>query len=208
MLLLVIFCGIIILTTATYLGWSFGGVVAFEAARQLMRVGFKIAGVVLIDSPTPINHVPLSEALLDSIVKLEGGSSSKDLAPHVTRQFTVNSRMLGHYNPSVTDGPFPPLTFLRSTEGLKLENVDVPSWLADRNDLDKLVEGWQTMVGAPVKAFDIPGNHFQPFKSENVSKYLLMCEEVIRALSNSFGFLQIEALSQKLREACDYLNSL
>lgn len=148
---------------------------AFEAARQLIRTGFSVAGVVLIDSPTPMNHVPLSEALLDAVIKSESSTSRGDLAPYVKSQFTANSRMLGHYDPRATKGPFPALTYLRSTEGVNLKSVqDIPSWLAERNDLNKLVEGWETLTGTRVKTFDIPGNHFQVFKSENVSIFFFL----------------------------------
>lgn len=50
-------------------GWSFGGVVAFEAARVLQAEGHAIAGVVLIDSPPPINHKPLSAAIINDVVR-------------------------------------------------------------------------------------------------------------------------------------------
>jgi amino acid adenylation domain-containing protein len=43
-------------------GWSFGGVVAFEMARQLKREGQQIAGLVLFDSWAP----PLSQQQSDS----------------------------------------------------------------------------------------------------------------------------------------------
>lgn len=50
-------------------GWSFGGVVAFEAARVLQAEGHAVAGVVLIDSPPPFNHKPLSTAIINDVVR-------------------------------------------------------------------------------------------------------------------------------------------
>ncbi len=41
-------------------GWSFGGVVGFEATRQLTRRGVPVKGVVLIDTPFLVDHVPSS----------------------------------------------------------------------------------------------------------------------------------------------------
>ncbi|KAE9395866.1 alpha/beta-hydrolase [Gymnopus androsaceus JB14] len=49
-------------------GWSFGGIVAFEAARQLLAQGHEVRGVLLIDSPSPIDHVPLSDSLIQGIL--------------------------------------------------------------------------------------------------------------------------------------------
>ncbi len=45
-------------------GWSFGGVVGFEAARQLMRRGVPVKGIVLINSPFPVDHVPSSNEFM------------------------------------------------------------------------------------------------------------------------------------------------
>ena len=41
------------------LGWLFGGIVALEAFHQLTKLGFTVKGLILIDSPLPINHIPL-----------------------------------------------------------------------------------------------------------------------------------------------------
>lgn len=51
-----------------FVGWSFGGIVAFEAARQLLAQGREVRGVLLIDSPSPIDHVPLSDSLIQGIL--------------------------------------------------------------------------------------------------------------------------------------------
>lgn len=71
---------------------------------------------------------------------------------------------------------YPRLVFLRSREGLKLEQEllgfaeTVPSWLADRNDAQTAVADWERLIGDEVKIWDIPGNHFQPFSTDNVSR--------------------------------------
>ncbi|KAL8846942.1 MAG: hypothetical protein Q9221_007984 [Calogaya cf. arnoldii] len=49
-------------------GWSFGGVVAFEATQILQRLGFNVRGLVLIDSPYPQNHEPLPEDIIRFIL--------------------------------------------------------------------------------------------------------------------------------------------
>ncbi len=40
-------------------GWSFGGVIGFEAARQLMKRGVPVKGVVLIRLSVPGRPCPL-----------------------------------------------------------------------------------------------------------------------------------------------------
>ncbi|KAK0224829.1 hypothetical protein EDD85DRAFT_1027614 [Armillaria nabsnona] len=52
------------------LPWSLGGlgdIVGFEAARQLMRRGVPVKGVVLIDAPFPVDHVPSSNEFMTVI---------------------------------------------------------------------------------------------------------------------------------------------
>ncbi|THH20593.1 hypothetical protein EW146_g801 [Bondarzewia mesenterica] len=152
-------------------GWSFGGVVAFEAACQLLKKGACVKGVVLIDSPCPLNHVPLSDALLETVARLAGRNSESHVGRLVKNQFQINSRMLGRYNPISGSGPYPRLVLLRSEQGFKSAGIsDMPRWLADRSNPHEAVAGWQSLVGEAVKAFDIPGNHFQPFHTSNTRK--------------------------------------
>ncbi|KAK7035442.1 polyketide beta-ketoacyl-synthase [Paramarasmius palmivorus] len=165
-------------------GWSFGGVVAFEAARQLMSAGHSVKGVVLIDSPSPVNHVPLSDTLIDAVVNLDSRAAKSDISRLVKQQFQMNSAMLGKYEPS-QGGSYPPLVLLRSSEGFKHQSVAVPTWLSDRTDARQAVAGWEKIVGSKVKVLDILGNHFEPFSPTH-----------------------IVSVSQQVSEACSHLESL
>ncbi|KXN83388.1 Conidial yellow pigment biosynthesis polyketide synthase [Leucoagaricus sp. SymC.cos] len=151
-------------------GWSFGGVAAYETSLQLAKMGIKSQGILLIDSPSPINHVPLSDALIDSVVNLDARSANSDLGRLVKAQFAMNARMLGKYDPRATGGTCPPLILLRSSEGFNPPGVsNVPIWLADRSDPSIATAGWETLAPGPVKVLDIPGHHFTPFYPANVS---------------------------------------
>lgn len=150
-------------------GWSFGGVVAFEAARQLLAQGQKVQGVLLIDSPCPVNHVPLSESLIETVVTSSSPSSKSEISQLIKKQFQQNSHMLGLYDPIAGGGPHPKLAILRSSEGLKAKGVEVPIWLADRSNPRQVIAEWETLVSATIKSWDIPGNHFEPFAAANVS---------------------------------------
>ncbi|KDQ50552.1 hypothetical protein JAAARDRAFT_583047 [Jaapia argillacea MUCL 33604] len=168
-------------------GWSFGGVVAFEAARILLKRGVQVKGVVLIDSPSPVNHVPLSDSLIDSVVKLDSKTANSDIAKLIKAQFQTNSRLLGKYDPLASKGPFPPLVLLRSQEGYNPSgvSVQVPQWLADRSEPRQAAAGWEKLVGSRVKIMDIPGHHFQPFQASNISQ-----------------------VSAKIGEGCEFLERL
>jgi thioesterase domain-containing protein/acyl carrier protein len=152
-------------------GWSFGGIIAFEVARQLLDSGVVVKGVVLIDSPSPLNHTPLSDELIDSIVKIgdPNSASSSRMSFLVKRQFQMNSQMLLNYSPDTGTGPNPQLVLLRSREDYSPSGgPEIPEWLSRRGNHLPAIAGWEKIVGAPVKCIDIEGNHFQPFQSPYV----------------------------------------
>lgn len=167
-------------------GWSFGGVVAFEIACILMKEGVDVKGVVLIDSPCPTNHVPLTLNLLDQIVgKAKASRSETEAMGYVKEQFGRCSALLGRHAPTL-DGPQPRAVFLWSTQGVKVKEMqdEVPAWLGDRDGPESMVGEWETALKGTIKRWDIPGDHFQPFLPANV-----------------------EETSRCVAEACSYLDS-
>ncbi|KAK0228850.1 polyketide synthase [Armillaria fumosa] len=167
-------------------GWSFGGVAAYETALQLQKQGIAVKGILLVDSPNPINHVPLSKSLIAAAVQLDSRSSASEVGQLVKKQFAMNAAMLKDYDPRATHGVCPPMVLLRSSEGFKPEGVaDIPKWLADRSDAKNATTGWDTLTPSPVKVFDIPGNHFQPFTTANIA-----------------------SVSSKMADACRYLEGV
>ncbi|KAF8810981.1 polyketide beta-ketoacyl-synthase [Phlegmacium glaucopus] len=162
-------------------GWSFGGVVAFEVAKQLGIKSklVKVKGVILIDTPDPLNHVPLSLPLIEDII---GNSNNGNLKPDVRElcktQFTTNAKLLSEYDPyaygTVGDLPLEALPVrlvcLVCSDGYKApSSIDVPSWLADRGDRTTITEGWELVSGSAVQVLDIPGHHFEPFQPQNIA---------------------------------------
>lgn len=142
-------------------GWSFGGVVAFEAVRILMERGFDVRGLVLIDSPSPIDHQPLPAEVIRKISK-GGGKALED-------EFVFNAGLLGKYKPRRFDRGLKTV-MLKSKEtfdsgGLCGVRYD---WLERGERRVALVREWEGLVGK-VEVFEIPGNHFEAFDAENVS---------------------------------------
>lgn len=126
-------------------------------------------GILLIDSPCPANHVPLSEALIESVIKLDARNARSELGTLVKAQFSMNAAILGKYVPHPTASLCPPLVLLRSREGYNPPGVrDVPQWLADRSNGKNAVSGWENLAHCSVKVIDIPGHHFQPFQGSHV----------------------------------------
>ncbi|KAG5652522.1 Type I Iterative PKS, partial [Sphagnurus paluster] len=163
-------------------GWSFGGIAAYEIAGHLERMDIDVQGILLIDSPSPLEHVPLSESLIDTVLNLEGRSSNSELNRLVKAQFSMNSRLLGAYNPEPLIGRCPPIVLLRSEEGFSATGVEVPLWLSNRDNPRLAASGWEALSGDQVKLIDIPGNHFQPFHAS-----------------------KIREVSLRILEGCDYL---
>ncbi|KAJ7712367.1 putative polyketide synthase [Mycena metata] len=169
-------------------GWSFGGVAAYEIALQLTSRGIQVKGILLIDSPSPINHVPLSDSLIDTVLDLDVRAGRSELSTLVKKQFSMNAHMLGKYVPHATASLCPPLVLLRSSECYRPEGVavaDVPKWLADRSDPQTSVAGWQSLAHCSIKVLDIPGHHFQAFHPSNIPE-----------------------LSLRIADGCEYLESL
>lgn len=166
-------------------GWSFGGVVAFEAARILLQIGHGVAGVILIDSPPPVHHQPLSPAVIAAVTS--GGQQNAEHAGDrkrriavrdlMSRSFASCAKMLAAFTPDSKPAP-PRIVLLRSREGFRLpkkeeggsEEEPENAWLQDREDPGTGVAGWESVVKSKISVVDIPGNHFQPFDAENVSK--------------------------------------
>src|SRR4051812_33612192 len=130
------------------IGWSFGGVVAFEVAKALQGRSVSVDGVILIDSPDPFNHIPLSPSLIDEVL-------DDALDPEVRRlcklQFAMNGQLLAKYNPYETRsyGEIK-LVFLRSMEGYRRSKEAIPSWLADRSEVASMTRGWELLGASPV----------------------------------------------------------
>ncbi|EDR13531.1 polyketide beta-ketoacyl-synthase [Laccaria bicolor S238N-H82] len=146
-----------------------GGVVAFEIAKQLAATHINVMGVILVDSPSPKNKVPLSAAMVDAIISPNTTGRVTEAFKLTKRQFLMNSQILAEYDlEAITSGSYPRLIFLRCIEGYNSVGVDVPLWFSDRKNVKGVTGNWEGIVGQPVQVLDIPGHHFEAFSSANV----------------------------------------
>ncbi|KAL2869077.1 uncharacterized protein BJX67DRAFT_379556 [Aspergillus lucknowensis] len=159
-------------------GWSFGGVLAFEIAQHLAS---QVEGVILIDSPSPIDHTPLPDTVIRYVLQdLDAGGQE-----FLRTQFTRHAAMLGEYRPSKlqTDLPF---VLLQSEETLNtttLCGIEYP-WLENQATQQESVSQWNTLLQSTIRVLQIPGNHFEPFKLQNVPK---VTEKLVEAYSHVVG---------------------
>ncbi|RYP75913.1 hypothetical protein DL771_002177 [Monosporascus sp. 5C6A] len=157
-------------------GWSFGGVVAFEAAQQLTAHGLEVKGLVLIDSPCPVDHEPLPAAVIASITRTSvqpGRLASSSVA--LEEEFSSNASLLGSYKPQ----SFPKATgrrlkavMLRSQDILDTEALWAVryDWLSRQDTRAAAVVAWEELVGGHVEVLPIPGNHFEPFSEDKIGE--------------------------------------
>jgi len=147
-------------------------VVALEAAHQLGQQGKNVKGIILIDSPYPVNHEPLPDAIIAHVSKLGSSSDSNNLSRRrVSKQFQANAALLSKYKAPQFSRPFPNVVMLRSQDTFDSEGlcgVRYP-WLSDQQTRSQAIIAWEKLIGQTIKVFDIPGNHFEAFALQNVS---------------------------------------
>jgi iterative type I PKS product template protein len=155
------------------LGWSFGGIVAFEIARILQLRSTIVKGLVLIDSPSPSLHVPLSSALIDHVLSSSSANLNLELQKLCRIQFIQNSQLLADYSATeIQKQPSLPLVFLKSSEPYNVSiDIEISSWLSNHADAMASIQVWESMSGGLVEMLDIPGNHFEAFSPQNVGPF-------------------------------------
>ena len=166
-------------------GWSAGGVIAFEAAQQLIAVGEKVDALILIDSPCPLIIEPLPSSLhkwFGEIGLLGDGDETKIpswLLPH----FSASIDALSTYSVRRIDPAKAPKTFtIWCEDGIcKLPSDPRPDpypyghaqfLLENKTDFGPGL--WDTMVGKEnVVCCRVSGNHFSMMKEPHVSSCFL-----------------------------------
>ncbi|PQE14273.1 polyketide synthase protein [Rutstroemia sp. NJR-2017a BVV2] len=162
-------------------GWSAGGVLAYEATRQLIAKGDRVDKLLLIDSPFPIGLEALPASFHQYCAKMgllgDGGLESlpKWLLPHffsTVRELTSYSEHLTSL-PSINVENMPETITIWARDGIvhneedpepdwdpKVKMPNSMDWLVhDRKDLGH--NGWEKLVGkGNVKCLSTRGNHF------------------------------------------------
>lgn len=161
-----------------YLGWSFGGVVAFHMACELIRAGIKVSGVVLIDSPSPFSHEILSDDLINSVIHEKShsnvNSQQTNLSQLARKQMSYATRALVDYDPlcfSSNTSVYPNVVMLRCEDSFISDCSPKNTFLEDRDEPEVITCDWEKLIGKKIPILDIPGHHFEPFSPKNVSKY-------------------------------------
>ncbi|KAI0441953.1 polyketide synthase for naphthopyrone YWA1 [Xylaria telfairii] len=101
-------------------GWSAGGISAYDVAAELMASGEEIAGLILLDSPNPIDLEKLPTRLFH-FLNSAGifGSDSKGAPEWLLQHFTAFLDALSKYNiKPFMPGKTPPTTAIWAADGV------------------------------------------------------------------------------------------
>jgi amino acid adenylation domain-containing protein len=129
-------------------GWSSGGVIAFEMARQLEAQGRTVAPLLMIDSPAPMQHEPVDADTLARWLLHDLGASVPAPVRAVVDAVVLATR---RYRPSPA-GLRAGISVLRAAQGQVPEFAGHPAAAAAD-------WGWSAFTRGPVQATLLPGDH-------------------------------------------------
>ncbi len=155
-------------------GWSLGGLLSLEVARQLVDdAEVRVRGIVMIDSVYPGGHDPASRARWEARpLDEEGKSHNQILSGRAMREAR---RMVGRWTIPTWDGEKsestadgrPPMVLLRAKESVPEESDSQHRGL-DVNRADKML-GWGAYDASLFRdVIDIEGHHFNIFEQERI----------------------------------------
>ena len=157
------------------LGWSSGGLLALEIARQLQEQGKSVSFVGMVDSQIPDSS--RFDYTLDNLIYLQD-KSTQALQQH---PLFLMLEELGH---STLSSAAQINHFIRITKYLrKLEGVHLPVmpigpvhlFVAEDSSAidggDKLPSDWQSFSGVNMHIHTAPGNHYTVFQKGNVGMF-------------------------------------
>ena len=136
--------------------------------------GFEVKGLILIDSPNPIDHKPLPNEVIANIIKSSSQASALNNNAALKEEFQFNASLLGSYE-AVSYSKMNRLrlktVMLRSQDVFDTESLCGVryDWLSDQDARAANIVAWEGLVGGHVKVLPIPGNHFEAFSQKNVS---------------------------------------
>ncbi|KAL2818236.1 hypothetical protein BDW59DRAFT_175214 [Aspergillus cavernicola] len=176
-------------------GWSVGGVLAYEASKQLIEAGQEVQGLLLIDAPCPTVFPPMSTSLiefldsigvLDQVQKTDGSRTPDTKRQLVLDHFDATVKNLGAYDPSRSPLPAdssPRTSIIWAQEGAcnglsdprlkanpSLAADPTASWILDKRT-DFGPRGWESLLSTRnIACFSVSGNHFTMMQPSNIGE--------------------------------------
>ncbi|BCL17542.1 thioesterase domain-containing protein [Micromonospora sagamiensis] len=173
-------------TPVNLLGWSLGGVVAFELAHRLRAAGARVNALIMVDSPVPraFQRPPEADILRRFLMETTGGDAVSD------EQVTELSRTLAAPAPAGDDDDALELAVLRSRYAVFRANTEalighrltgrypgaVQLVRADRSPADRM--RW-TDWAEEVTTHVLPGDHMSIWAGESLTRLAATVAEVL-----------------------------
>ena len=189
-------------------GWSMGGVIAYEAAQQLLQQGFQVKSLVLIDSPAPLpREIPEFNKIVSWFVSdlaeadqplelncFQRGGTSEDIVLESLRE----AQQLG-FIPSGNVEDLRPLfdvfrcniNALHNYQALPMKE-DVPCLLvmATQNIQERVAsesrEIWRSLLPKTTLFYELDGNHYSLLRHPTTSKLAHLISEHLKTKSKSW----------------------
>ncbi|MEU2989651.1 non-ribosomal peptide synthetase [Streptomyces griseoincarnatus] len=178
-------------------GWSMGGVVAFEIARQLRERGAGPVALAIIDSslPGPYPH-PDEQRIIELFTTDLAGLAGRpvpDLDPalaglpeaerveRLAKTLAATGLVPADVNPRfIADRYRVFAANVRALYGYRPGRYDGPALLVRGSESDDTADGWRRLVGGELHDVVLPGDHYTLWAEERLS-------ELARALEAGLG---------------------
>lgn len=174
-------------------GWSAGGVIAFEASRQLIALGHVVETLVFIDTPCPLIIEPLPSSLhrfFGSIGLLgEGDGALEKLPPWLLPHFAASVHALSTYDAKRIDSTRCPKVWAMWCEDGVCKNPEDArpdpypyghaQWLLENRD-DFGPNLWDEFLDKEkMVTRHMRGNHFSMMKAPHVGQLVEFLREAL-----------------------------
>jgi thioesterase domain-containing protein len=169
-------------------GYSFGGALAFEVARELLSHGERVGLVAMADSPVPgypkfPGPIKRAKAHVDTFLKLDGSARAAYLKARMENRLRTTKRLFGvRDQEEIAETPEDPIerrvlnalaeayahyvpTPL-SVDVLFLSADTQPDWPATK--FDDPLAGWGPVLRGRIIQCQTPGSHLNIFEPRNV----------------------------------------
>jgi amino acid adenylation domain-containing protein len=187
-------------------GWSSGGVIAFEMARQLEAAGETVQHLITLDSPAPMQHTPVDDRTLilwfleDLNIGYRVGTVHLHEFPQtgLEAQFHTALELAGQRQTLRLDMDehhllpifrvfrgiihatrnYAPSPIRANILALKASQNQVSEFI-DHPDADAADWGWSRWTSGTVQSHFAPGNHYSMFYPENLGAMLQVLKEYL-----------------------------
>ncbi|MFD7129446.1 non-ribosomal peptide synthetase, partial [Streptomyces anulatus] len=164
----------------TLLGWSFGGVVAYEMARSL-RAAAQSVDLVLLDSLPPGHvdgsDVSVASAFVNDLAGIDGDTGSGGTASGGVAEEFERARSQGLIPPSLHLEQFTRRVDvyganLRAMAAYSPEPAEVPAALYRPSDsAGSLDEGWRRLTAGRLTVHEVSGNHYSILREPELEQW-------------------------------------